>query len=442
MNPEIETLQKVEGALTALDTETKSIRKTTDQIKADSDRWEKDIKKAMDELTLVKNTVNDQAKLGQKLAEFERRIALLARHSFSDPVLKFQSNEQNVAFLNAAVRMAAFPGEYNRLPSEWRKLLEESAARTKSLTGVDSGLGQATVPTEVFDSIYDTLQEYGDWSKLGVLRVGARTNTLPVATARPGYYWIGAGTGGTAEGSAITEGSFTGTSVSLVIQTLGVYLTAARELLADSTADMSGYILKQLAQSIAYGLDFAAFTADGGADQVDAGYYGMFAGATVNANLAAAATAGNTSIASLQLEDFVRCLTTVSPVVLKRRAAWFMSPTVLAQVCLIRDENGRPIFQTANEAPAYGGMGSILGFPVHSIAAAPSTDSAGAAVAVFGDPEGQAVGIRSDLELATSADVKFAENLLAFRALMRAGVKTRTSGTTLKPFAVLKLAAQ
>ena len=145
-----------------------------------------------------------------------------------------------------------------------------------------------------------------------------------------------------------------------------------------------------------------------------------------------------------ELEDWLRCLTTVNPVVLKRPAKWWMNPQILAKCCLIRDKQGRPLFQTMLEAPVgkEGGIGSILGYPVVSVAAAPSTDAAGAKVAVFGDPEGQAVGIRADLELATSDDIKFAENMRAFRALMRVGVKQRSSGATLVPFSVLTLPAQ
>ena len=75
------------------------------------------------------------------------------------------------------------------------------------------------------------------------------------------------------------------------------------------------------------------------------------------------------------------------------------------------------------------------------VLAAPSTDSASAKVLVFGDPDGHVIGLRTDLELATTDDFKFDYNLRSFRALLRAGSKMRTSSTTLKPFAVLTLAA-
>jgi HK97 family phage major capsid protein len=118
-----------------------------------------------------------------------------------------------------------------------------------------------------------------------------------------------------------------------------------------------------------------------------------------------------------------------------------MHPTVLAKVALVKDLNGRPIFQTALEAPSVT-VGSILGRPVVTVDAAPSTDAASAKIAVYGDPDAYVVGIRQDLEIATSEHIKFAENLLAFRALVRAGGKHRIPGSNpaaFKPLMVLTL---
>lgn len=412
------------------------------KILDDFDRTDKEVKKAAEELTKVKNQVNTSfEELMQNYKKLQSAIALNARSSFRDPVERACANEETRAFFNAVARAVCFPGEYNKLPAEWRKLLEENAAKTKSLTGVDSSLGQSTVPTQTFNEIYDTLLEYGDWPTLGVQRVGMRTNVLPIATARPLFYWIGAGTGGSAETTAITAGDFTGSSVTLSIQTLAVYLTVARELLQDSTVDLAPYIMRQMGQSISYGLDSAAFAGAGAANQTDAGYVGIFSAASANTNLAATAAAGNVTVEQTQLEDWQNCLLTVSPIVLKRKARWWLHPQILVRAIAVRDKQGRPLFQTMLEAPMPGGIGSILGYPITLVGAAPSTNSAGAKVAAFGDPDGQAVGIRSDLELATSDDIKFAENMRAFRALMRAGVKlkTATGSSTLKPISVLTL---
>ncbi len=61
--------------------------------------------------------------------------------------------------------------------------------------------------------------------------------------------------------------------------------------------------------------------------------------------------------------------------------------------------------------------------------AAPTTDAASAKIAVFGDPQAYVVGIRQDIELAQSEHIKFAENQIAFRCLVRAGGKHRIPGS-------------
>jgi len=93
----------------------------------------------------------------------------------------------------------------------------------------------------------------------------------------------------------------------------------------------------------------------------------------------------------------------------------------------IKDANGRPIFLTANEAPSLGGIGTILGFPVTLVGAAPSTNSASAKVAAFGDPQSFAVGVRKDFEIATSDQFKWDTFQISFRGVGRAGAIGRAA---------------
>lgn len=439
--PEADFQKKILDSVEAQGKANETFRSQQQKILDDLDRSDKEVKKALEDLTKVKNTCNDFDLTMKKMQEVQKAIALNVRSSFRDPVEKALANEETRAWLNAVARGHLM--EKSNFPAVWKKLIEETNAQMKSLTGVDSSLGQATVPQQTFNEIYDTLLEYGQWNTLGVMRVGMRTTVLPVATSRPNFYWIGAGTGGTGETSAITEGSLAGSSVNLVIQTLAAYMTVARELLADSTVDLAPYVLRQMVQSISYGMDTAAFIADGSADQTNAGYTGLFNAASVNTNLAATAANGNVTVEGTALEDWQNVLLTVNPQVLQRKACWWMQPQILIRALSVRDGNRRPLFQTYTEAPTPGGIGSILGYPIKLTAVAPTANTAGAKVAAFGDPDGMAVGIRSDLEVATSDDIKFAENMRAFRTLMRAGskLKSASASTTLKPVAVLTLAA-
>jgi HK97 family phage major capsid protein len=152
---------------------------------------------------------------------------------------------------------------------------------------------------------------------------------------------------------------------------------------------------------------------------------------------AAGATTGNVSVATLDMDDFVRCLSTVDAGVLSRGAKWWIHPTVLAKIALIKDLNGRSIFQNALEAPNGGGIGSILGYPVVPTGKMPSTDTTSKVVAVFGDPQGCAVGVRKQFTLDSSADFQFDYNRTAYRAIVRAGVVVKSATS----FAMLTTAA-
>lgn len=399
----------------------------------------KQLKAALEEITKLQRTANDQQanteKFEKAIGGFTKTLRENVNREFGDPCQRFLADSEKKAWVNAMIRRISFPTA---------KLSDEHEAVLKAFTGVDSSLGQATIPQEWLPEIYSLLSSFGIYSTFGLItNISARTTTIPMATARPTYYWIGSGTGGTIEGSAITEGSFTGSSVNLTIQTLAAFIGVARELVQDSAADISAYVTNELFQSIAYGLDFAALAADATADQTDAGYRGVFDAAALNVNMAATAAAGNVLVENTDLVDWERCRQTVNAKVLGMANKWWMHPYILSKAGLVRDGNGRPIFQTALEAPAPGQIGRILGSPVVIGDACPSTNAASAKVAVFGDPNGLAVGIRQDFEIAQSDQFRFTSNQICYRALTRAGVqlKSATASTTLKPFAVLTLPA-
>ncbi len=110
---------------------------------------------------------------------------------------------------------------------------------------------------------------------------------------------------------------------------------------------------------------------------------------------------------------------------LQRAARWWLHPTLLAAAIGVKDGNGRPIFQTALEAPSFGGIGSIFGFPVTLVGAAPSTNSASQKIACFGDPKAQAIRIRRDLRVDRSEQWAFDTDEITFRGTLRAASKTR-----------------
>jgi HK97 family phage major capsid protein len=246
--------------------------------------------------------------------------------------------------------------------------------------------------------------------------VGRATTKFPVSTARP----IAKAVRKLSNRKLAEDANIAGTSVDCDVVLWGVLLGVERELLEDAEYDVTAYVMENFAEAMALKLDELCLTADGTDDETDSGMSGVFVTGT-----AAAAAAGNITTETTDLDDWVKCLTTVDAGVLNRPCRWWINPRTLARALLVRDLNGRPIFQTALEAPAYGGVGSILGYPVTPSHAAPSTNAANAKIAVFGDPRAHVLGLRADFAFDASDDFAFDGVKRMFRGLARAGVKTR-----------------
>jgi HK97 family phage major capsid protein len=391
---------KVEQGVTALQTEQKEVKKNFDELQTTT-------KNAIGELTAVKNAANKQA---ETIVRLNETIAAMQAESRigGDPLAKFCASPTRTNWL-----MGCFKKARGMTLSEAEvKAIE---AHTRTAVAGDTAPGSYAVPQETANIIYDLFLRYGQWSSLGVMPIGSLTQIIPVASTRPTAYWV-------AQATAATEGAITGATKTMVISEAMAWIPVARPLLEDSSVDYSAFILDMLAQAVAYRLDWACFQANGDADTTDGNYEGI-----AYAGTAATATAGNTTTAALDLEDFGRCLTTVDAAVLSRPAKWWIHPTILAKIVLIRDANGRPIFQTALEAPSPGAIGSILGYPVILTNAMPSTDTTGLVVAVFGDPQGCAVGVRKGMELARSDEFQFSSNTSCYRAIIRAGVMVKAA---------------
>jgi HK97 family phage major capsid protein len=396
--------QKILTGVEAIDQKVKSF-----------EQFQVSTKQAIGELGELKKHANSQAEINGKV---QRAIEALRV-------------EQMLGHKASAIqRLVAQPGVADYVIGCCRRAANQelTPAQKTALTNVDSSLGQAVSPTEVGAAIYDNLLRYGQWSTLNVRPLGSKTITLPYMTARPTAYIV-------ADGAQITEGAVTGSSTSVSVKNFAAWIPVGMGVLEDSESapDLAAYILDLIAQAIAYRLDWACFAADGTDDTTDGAYSGIASSGT-----AAVAANGNTIVKELELEDFVRCLTTVNPAVLQRQAKWWIHPTIIAKMIQIRDSNGRPIFLTANEAPSMGGIGSILGYPVIATGAMPSTDSAGNVVAAFGDPMGHVVGVRKAMNLASSEHFQFDYARVAFRGIMRACSQTQLATS----FAKLTLAAQ
>lgn len=295
----------------------------------------------------------------------------------------------------------------------------------KALTTGDSP-GSTYHDDELSTSIYSLIAEYGVWSGFDVVPVGSKTTKLITDDTDPDAIWA-------TEGAAPAEGAITGTSASVPIGKILVWLGVSTELLEDSEIDLVPHILRKFANAVAYRLDFSLLVANGGADGVDGGYNGIF-----DAGTAAVAASGNVSTATLDFEDYLNAMLAADASVLSRPSTgWICHPQMLIRSLKLKDADGRPLFQSSLEAPSPGALGSILGYPVTLAHAAPNTDDVSSDIMAFGDKMGAAVGIRRTFEFATSDQVFFTEDKVAFKGRARAAVKVRKATA----FGVLTTAA-
>lgn len=399
----------------SLRTEQKSLR---DQFTTDVSNLDKQSKALLEDVTKLKTAANDtqagRDELLKKLKMLDARITQQVRSLNGDPVARIIADEEKRTRFNCAIRLALDKD------GDMRKRL---APQLKAL-GEDSSPGSTLIDDALALEIYDTLTSFGIWNTFGVRNVGTKETKYPLKTARPIAKFI------LTEADTVTDDTNkAGGSVTLTVEVLAVLLNVAMQLLEDAQFDVTRDVMDDFAEALAYRLDYAAVVADGTADDTNGGFTGILNGWT-----AATSANGNVTVEGTDLEDWTRVLLSVDPIVLTRAARWWLHPQTLIRALSVRDGHERPLFQTALEAPAAGGIGSILGYPITLGYVMPTTNSAGAKVAAFGDPQSHVVGIRRAFNFEASDHHKWNTLQRSFRAYGRAGIKTRsaTGGAYLK----------
>lgn len=414
--------KQVLNGIGEIKTQQKTAEQKTAELVANLDQLDQSTKTAFEELTKVKNDLGTLSERMDAIKKVRTQLARESRAAFGSPLDVARRNPETVARLNLMLREALNPvanGRYTKAIDDLQKQLGIDAEQRALGTGATPG--SSWLDSGVLPEIYDVLSSYGIWSSFQVMPVGNLTTGVPVRTARAIAYYL-------ADGVQIAvDANSAGSTTSMTAGKIAVLMAASRELLEDAAYDASGIILDELMEAIAYRLDWTCLQADGTATgtaaKLDGGFTGIFGGG----GTAAGAATGNVSIATLDYADVLKCLTVVAADVLRRPCRWWIHPTILAKMMGILDSNGRPIFQTAIEAPTFGGMGSILGYPVTMADAAPSADTTSSKVAAFGDPRGGVVGLRKSIEIVGSEHHLFDYNQIAFRGIARAFFKVRAA---------------
>lgn len=375
------------------------IKTSQDEMLKDVQRLDKETKSTLEEITKIKNGYegfDHQVKaLDLALKKLNLQLTLEQRMAVGGTAMSFgqrliRDKDKAKQAFGAICRLVGMP---------------ELASKA---IGEDSSPGSTLINDDLHSEVYDSLLRFGSWSTLGVRPIGTKNTRIPVKTVRPIANFIL-----TEAGSISDDTNKAGTTVTLEAEVVAVLLNVSLQLLEDGEIDIAADVLDDFIEAVNFRCDFAAFSGNGTADGLNGGVTGLFGFAT-----AATAATTRTTIAATRYDDWLRCLTTVDAAVLQRAARWWMHPSLMAAAIGVQDSNGRPIFQTALEAPA-GGILNLFGFPVTMVGAAPATNAANARVAVFGDPRAYAVGLRKQFTFESSDHARWTTLERSFRGHAR-----------------------
>jgi hypothetical protein len=296
----------------------------------------------------------------------------------------------------------------------------------------DTAIGSAAVAAaRVFGEILYASYDYSAYRDLGCkLMLGAKMNYANL-TAVDAAYWLTP----SMQGQTLLppQAVLAGNMVSALANTIALRVDASLELIQDSKTVVVDALLRALSEGHAAAVDYASFQGNGNNDSTNGSQIGIFS----DPNIATVASgAGNTSVATLQREDFLACIAAASPAAYTKDPRFYVSSAFLPKLMKLKDGTGpKYLLRTPAETEA----GYLLcGFPCTFSIQAPANDLPGQKVVAFGAPNGYLVALQEEMEILASDVVGMAQNLRQFRLINRGLVETRMANW----FATLTLAAK
>jgi HK97 family phage major capsid protein len=275
--------------------------------------------------------------------------------------------------------------------------------------GTDTAGGYLVQP-EQLDEIIELLR-----TNLVVQAAGAREIelprsgqlTIPKRTGKATAYWIG-------EGSTITASDLSYGQLALNAKKLAAFVVVSNELIADATPSVEADIRRDLALTLAEAEDLA-YIQGTGADNQPTGIINTSGISTYTL----ANDAGNGASITVDdiygiMEEFEEAKGNLS------RAAWIMAPRTKYDLAVLKDSNGRFLWQNSLQE----GLPDILaGIPVYishqipvNLTKGTNTDTS---YIILGQFEYAYIGRHMALELSVSEEFLFQNDQTAIRAIER-----------------------
>ena len=236
-----------------------------------------------------------------------------------------------------------------------------------------------------------------------IIPMGRDRINIPAESSRISVNWEAENATWTASDAALGN-------IALAVNRLDGFTAISRELLADSAVSVMDMLATMYAEALGLEEDKQFMIGNG---------VGKPLGLNATVGIGSVAQAGG----SLALVDFIELYYTL-PRQYRAGAIWIMSDTNMKKAAKLLDANGRPIFDTPNNAvtgvpggasPALPQTGQILNRPAYSQDDLPST------VIYFGNPKYYFLGDRGDMgaEMTTIGAGAFEKHQAALKVWRR-----------------------
>ena len=246
-----------------------------------------------------------------------------------------------------------------------------------------------TVPVSFYDQVFGAARLVGPWLDAAevINRTSGNDLRLPIYTAFSTAAAVSAG-------SAISESNPTFDSVLIQPAKFGFIVPVANELIADAGFDIASVIAEQAGNAIGTYLNSSVTTTVVGA-----------AGSGVTASTATAISADNLIDLAYSVDGAVRSLPS---------AGYMVNSSTLGKIRKLKDTVGNYLYQVNVGRPD-----TFAGFNIWENPNMADV-ATGAKAVLFGDTKAVKI-VTTGLDVATSVDAYFANDVTAYRFTMRAG---------------------
>jgi len=303
---------------------------------------------------------------------------------------------------------------------ELRKFLRGDGARAfdlapskvnfRDLSKLSSGAGGATVPTDFYSRLMAHLIETSAVLQSGATILntsGGEVLQIPKTTAHSSASIV-------TEAAAISESDPAFGQVSLGAFKYGTMIQVSRELLTDTGVDLEGYLAMQAGRALGNAFGAHAITGDGSSKP-----RGVVTDATVGKTGLTGDSGGfgDQSVVGEGADQLIDLFhSVIAPYRMSQACRWMMNDTTAGVIRKIKTTEGQYIWQPSMIA---GQPDTILGKPVLTDPNVASV-GLGAKSVVFGDFSQYFVRLAGGVRFERSDEFAFGNDLVTFRALMRA----------------------